>query len=72
LMFFLVFKLAIPHLGASFRGIHVPNIFRDGAGTIAVMALSIFIAHLSYQYFERPFLRLKKRFTFVPAREDAP
>ena len=71
-MFFLVFKQAIPHLGASFPGVDVPNIVRDGAGTIAVMALSIFIAHLSYQYFERPFLRLKQRFTFVAAREDPP
>ncbi len=72
LMFFLVFKKAIPQLVASFPGVHVPDIVRDGAGTIAVMALSICIAHLSYQYFERPFLRLKQKFTFVAAREDAP
>jgi peptidoglycan/LPS O-acetylase OafA/YrhL len=72
LMFVLVFDTFIPHLGASFPGVHVPHIVRDSVGTIVVMALSILIAHLSYQYFERPFLRLKKRFTFVPAREDAP
>jgi peptidoglycan/LPS O-acetylase OafA/YrhL len=72
LMFFLVFKQAMPLLAESFPAVHVSNIVRDGAGTIAVMALSIFIAHLSYQYFERPFLRLKQRFTFVAAREDDP
>ncbi len=72
LMFFLVFKQAIPYLGAFFPGLHMPNFVRDGAATIAVMALSICIAHLSYQYFERPFLRLKQRFAFVTAREDAP
>ena len=72
LMFFLVFKQAIPYLAALFPNLHVPNFVRDGAGTIAVMALSISIAHLSYQYFERPFLRLKQKFTFVAAREDPP
>jgi peptidoglycan/LPS O-acetylase OafA/YrhL len=36
-----------------------------------VLALSIALASLSFHYFERPFLRLKKRFTFVAAREEA-
>ena len=72
LMFFMVFKMAMPHLAAAFRGLHVPGVVRDGAGTIAVMASSICIAHLSYQYFERPFLRLKQKFTFVAARDDVP
>jgi peptidoglycan/LPS O-acetylase OafA/YrhL len=35
-----------------------------------VIAATILIAHLSYQFFERPFLRLKGQFTFVRARED--
>ena len=32
------------------------------------MALTIAIAALSYRYFEKPFLRLKERFEFVPSR----
>jgi peptidoglycan/LPS O-acetylase OafA/YrhL len=32
------------------------------------LPLTILIAHLSYKYFESPFLRLKERFTFVESR----
>jgi peptidoglycan/LPS O-acetylase OafA/YrhL len=32
------------------------------------LAISIAVASASYQFFEKPFLRLKKRFTFVPSR----
>ena len=32
------------------------------------MALTIGIAALSYKYFEKPFLRMKERFEFVPSR----
>lgn len=39
-------------------------------GTLLVLALSLCIAHLSFRYFERPFLKLKERFTFVPSREE--
>jgi len=35
-----------------------------------VLVFTIAIAHLSYRYFESPFLRLKQRFTFVTSRKD--
>ena len=38
-------------------------------GTIIVFCTTVLLAHLSYQYFERRFLRLKRRFTFVPSRD---
>jgi peptidoglycan/LPS O-acetylase OafA/YrhL len=34
----------------------------------AALLLSIFAAHLSYRYFERPFLKLKERFEVVKSR----
>jgi peptidoglycan/LPS O-acetylase OafA/YrhL len=44
-------------------------------GTLAKMVrgvvellITIAIASLSYEYFEKPFLRLKERFTFIPSR----
>jgi peptidoglycan/LPS O-acetylase OafA/YrhL len=48
----------------------------DGSGGHAVrfakhllaFGLTIVLAWLSYTYLEKPFLRLKKRFTFVPSR----
>jgi peptidoglycan/LPS O-acetylase OafA/YrhL len=35
-----------------------------------VLALTIASAALSYRYFERPFLKLKERFTLVPSRPE--
>jgi peptidoglycan/LPS O-acetylase OafA/YrhL len=34
------------------------------------MVLSIAAAGLSYRYFEKPFLKLKERFTFVRSRPE--
>ena len=50
--------------------LHLSPQLRASLGTTIVLAATVLLAHLSYQYFERPFLRLKRRFTFVPARED--
>ena len=66
LMFFLVFTELMPradHL------LPMSPILRNSAGTAAVLALSLLIAHLSFVYFEAFFLRLKQRFTFVKARD---
>jgi peptidoglycan/LPS O-acetylase OafA/YrhL len=41
-----------------------------GVGTAIALGTTILLAHLSYQLYERPFLRLKGRFTFVPSRDD--
>jgi peptidoglycan/LPS O-acetylase OafA/YrhL len=52
------------------RALHLSDAGRNALGLIIVFASTVLVAHLSFQYFERPFLRLKDRFTFVPARED--
>jgi peptidoglycan/LPS O-acetylase OafA/YrhL len=41
-----------------------------GVGTALALSITILLAPLSYQFYERPFLRLKERFTFVPSRND--
>ncbi|MBN9615214.1 MAG: hypothetical protein BGO25_03100 [Acidobacteriales bacterium 59-55] len=43
--------------------------WRGGVGTILSFLFTILVAHLSYQFYERPFLRLKRRFTIVPSRD---
>ncbi len=49
--------------------LHVsPFLLRD-VGTLLVLTLSLLAAHLSYTCFESYFLRLKHRFTIIPARD---
>jgi len=71
LVFFLTFEKAIPYLRRAFPAVALPPAVRDYIWTMVVLALSIALASLSFHYFERPFLRLKKRFTFVAAREES-
>jgi peptidoglycan/LPS O-acetylase OafA/YrhL len=70
LIFFLTFEKAAPYLRGHFPGAVLPTVIRDYVWTLVVLALSIVIASLSFHYVERPFLRLKRRFTFVAAREE--
>ena len=69
LVFFAVFERAMPYIDRIFPGLSGLPVIRDGAGSIAVLAISIGLAHLSYRYFEAYFLRLKRRFAFVAARD---
>lgn len=43
--------------------------WRDTLGTVIALTVTILLALLSYRFYEQPFLRLKKRFTFVPSRD---
>ena len=69
-VFFLLFQKLAPLLIPRTAFAHIAAELREWLGTCAVLAVSIGLAHLSFRYFEQPFLRLKKRFTFVPAREE--
>ena len=43
--------------------------WRGAVGTVIAFGLTVLVAHLSYRFLEGPFLRLKRRFTFVPSRD---
>ena len=42
---------------------------QDVIGALIAFAATVFFASLLYRTFEMPFLRLKRRFTFVPSRD---
>ena len=41
--------------------------WRGGLGAVIAFFLSVLVAHATYQLYEKPFLRFKKRFTIVPS-----
>ena len=43
--------------------------WKDALGTVLAMVATFSLAMLSYHLYEKPFLRLKRRFTFVPSRD---
>jgi peptidoglycan/LPS O-acetylase OafA/YrhL len=71
LVFFFTFEKALPYLRKVFPGVAMPVAIRDWIWTLMALGVSIGLASLSYHFFERPFLKLKKRFTFVAAREES-
>jgi peptidoglycan/LPS O-acetylase OafA/YrhL len=70
LILYLVFKKGGAWLTKGVSVLHLPAELRASVGTAIVLAATVVIAHLSFKFFERPFLRLKERFTFVQAREE--
>lgn len=70
MIFFLVFEKARPWLDNAFPQTKLPGMVWMSLGPVLVLALSLVLAHLSFRYFERPFLKLKKRFTFITSREE--
>lgn len=68
LAYYLVFHLGKVWLSRVCELLHLAG-WRGGVGTILSFLLTVFVAHLSYQFYERPFLRLKRRFTIVPSRD---
>jgi peptidoglycan/LPS O-acetylase OafA/YrhL len=70
LILYLVFEKGGAGLTKVVRVLHLPEGVRASVGTVVVLAATFVVAHLSFKFFERPFLRLKERFTFVRAREE--
>lgn len=70
LIFHLVLGLGHRWLLRTITSMHLPSSSYPAIGTTLVMALTIALASFSYQLFEKPFLKLKGRFTFVRSRPD--
>ncbi len=70
LMFYFVFEAGAHWLPRAMAGLHWPTPVVSTLDTALVMLLSIASAALSYRYFEKPFLKLKERFTFVQSRPE--
>lgn len=67
-MFFLVYKIFKSELGAFSKMLGLFE-WRNGIGFIVAFILTVSISMVSYRFFEKPFLRLKKRFTYIPSRD---
>jgi peptidoglycan/LPS O-acetylase OafA/YrhL len=63
-----VFRLWSSGLTQLSTTLHLAN-WRNAFGTVLVLAGTISLAMLSYHLYEKPFLQLKRRFTFVPSRD---
>ena len=55
---------------ASLRHLHRLDVLKPILSLALALLLTIILAHLSYAVLELPFLRLKRRFTFVQSRTD--
>ena len=70
----LVFQLVFITFGARLHQlinyVALPPIAMPIIGILLTLAVTILLAILSYRFFERPFLKLKNRFTFVQSRAE--
>lgn len=66
-VYFLIFSVGKTWLAHLSTALHLAG-WRDGLGTVLAFIVTVLVAHISYQLYERPFLRLKSRFTIVPSR----
>lgn len=68
LVYFLIFHVWKVWLTRLSDMLHL-SAWQGGVGTVLAFCFTVLIAHLSYNFYERPFLRLKRHFTFVPSRD---
>jgi peptidoglycan/LPS O-acetylase OafA/YrhL len=67
-MFWLVYVIFGEALNAFSKMLGLSE-WRNSLGFVIAFIMAIGIAVLSYSYFEKPFLKLKRRFTFIPSRD---
>ena len=69
LVYWLIFSPGEAWLARLSQSLHLAGC-RNGIGTVLAFCLTVLVAHTSYRLYERPFLRLKSRFTIVPSRDE--
>jgi len=67
-MFWLAYNIFKDEL-ASFSKMIGLYEWRNDVGFLIAFIATVIISLLSYRFFERPFLRLKRKFTYVPSRD---
>jgi len=67
-IYWIVLKIFKDEL-AAFSGKIGLSEWKNDIGFIIVFLITVAVATLSYKFFERPFLKLKTRFTLIPSRD---
>jgi len=67
-MFYFVYYIFKDELGTISKQMGLYE-WRNDVGFVVAFIATIIISVLSYKFFEKPFLRLKKRFTIIPSRD---
>ncbi|MBO9594960.1 MAG: acyltransferase [Niabella sp.] len=67
-MYWIVYKIFGEALSA-FSGKIGLYEWKHAVGMVIAFLMTVSLSFLSYRYFEKPFLRLKRRFTLVPSRD---
>jgi peptidoglycan/LPS O-acetylase OafA/YrhL len=70
LIFHLVFDIGHRWLQGFGAALHLSSELIAALGTVLVLLITIAVAGFSYRFFEKPFLKLKERFTFVRSRPE--
>lgn len=67
-IFWLVYQIFKDELASLsiMAGLHE---WKNDVGFVIAFIITVTISLLSYNFFEKPFLRLKKRFTYIPSRD---
>lgn len=67
-VYWIIYKIFKDELSVFSERIGLPE-WKNNLGAIFAFIITVGIASLSYKFFEKPFLRLKKKFTFIPSRD---
>lgn len=67
---YVIHPLIILLLSILFKDLSLPYFLQTVVVYSSVIGITIFIAYLSYEYYEKPFLKLKSRFTVVQSQSS--
>jgi peptidoglycan/LPS O-acetylase OafA/YrhL len=67
-MFWIIFSIFKSELATFSENIGLYE-WKNEVGVVLAFIATVTFATLSYNFFEKPFLKLKKRFTLIPSRD---